>query len=141
MADLRTESLTRILNMLFDRAGGNINGCAIVTMDGITLVAKLPSDADPDRMGAIAGTMQGVAERAMRDLASGRTEELIVKGEQGMLMVLGAGAEAVLAVTMPGNGNLGMARLEAREAARQVTHILSPVLADTARVMAPANSR
>lgn len=120
----RQERILSILDQLGNSVSGDITGALAVSMDGIVLAARLSTDVNADRVGAVAATMVGVTRRVSGELKLGSTEESILKANSGLFMVLPAGEEALLAVNLRPNGNLGMVRLEARDAAMAISQVL-----------------
>lgn len=120
----RQERILSILDQLSTSVSGDITGALAVSMDGIVLAARLSNDVNADRVGAVAATMVGVTRRVSGELKLGSTEESILKANSGLFMVLPAGDEALLAVNLRANGNLGMVRLEARDAATAISQVL-----------------
>jgi uncharacterized protein len=120
----RQEQILAILDYLSANGGTDIAGAVAVSMDGIVLAARMSSDVNADRVGAVAATMIGVTKRVSGDLKIGATEEAIVKAANGMFIVLPAGEQALLAVNLKQGANLGMVRIEAREAAAAIGNLL-----------------
>lgn len=113
----RQEQIASALERLAANTGTDIAGAAAVSMDGIVLVSRLSADVNVDRLGAVAATMMGVTRRVSNELKIGMAEETIIKADNGLFMVLPAGEQSLLAVNLRQGANLGMVRLEAREAA------------------------
>jgi hypothetical protein len=66
----------------------------------------------------------GVTRRVAGELKIGSTREAIIDSENGLFMVLPAGDQSLLAVNLRMGANLGMVRLEAREAAKEIGDVL-----------------
>lgn len=120
----RQEMIASILEQLKNNAGNDVSGAVAVGMDGIVLVSRMASDVNADRVGAVAATMIGVTRRVSSELRIGATEEAIIKADNGLFMVLPAGEQSLLAVNLRHGANLGMVRLEAREAAAAISRAL-----------------
>jgi uncharacterized protein len=116
----RQEQITEALERLASSTGTDLVGAAAVSMDGIVLVSRMSAEVNPDRLGAVAATMMGVTRRVSGELKIGMTEETIIKSDNGMFMVLPAGDQSLLAVNLRQGANLGLVRLEAREAAQRI---------------------
>jgi predicted regulator of Ras-like GTPase activity (Roadblock/LC7/MglB family) len=78
------------------------------------------NEVNADRVGAVAATMIGVTKRISGELKIGSTEESIIKSSQGLFLVLPAGDQALLAVSLRQGANLGMVRIEARDSAELI---------------------
>lgn len=120
----RQEQIAAILDRLADNAGNDVAGVAAVSMDGIVMVSRMSAEVNADRVGAVAATMMGVTRRVSGELKIGMPEETIIKSDNGLFMVLPAGDQSLLAVNLRQGANLGMVRLEAREAARSIHQVL-----------------
>lgn len=120
----RQEQIAAILDRLAENTGNDVAGAAAVSMDGIVMVSRMSADVNADRVGAVAATMMGVTRRVSGELKLGLPEETIIKSGNGLFMVLPAGDQSLLAVNLRQGANLGMVRLEAREAARAIHQVL-----------------
>lgn len=120
----RQEQVLAILDRLTTNAGTDISGSVAVSMDGIVLASRMQNDVNADRVGAVAATMVGVTRRISGELKIGATEEAILKADSGMFIVLPAGDQAMLAINLKQGANLGMVRLEARDAATAIGKVI-----------------
>jgi predicted regulator of Ras-like GTPase activity (Roadblock/LC7/MglB family) len=120
----RQEQLLTILDHLSSNGGSDITGAVVVSMDGIVLASRVSNDVNTDRVGAVAATMVGVTRRVSNEIKIGSMEEAIIKADNGLFMVLPAGEQSLLAVNLRQGANLGMVRIEAREAAAAVGRTL-----------------
>jgi uncharacterized protein len=120
----RQDQIAGFLEQLAANTGTDLIGAAAVSMDGIILVSRMSAEVNADRVGAVAATMMGVTRRVSGELKIGSTEEAIIKSDNGMFMVLPAGDQSLLAVNLRHGANLGLVRLEAREAAQQIGRTL-----------------
>jgi predicted regulator of Ras-like GTPase activity (Roadblock/LC7/MglB family) len=93
-------------------------------MDGIVLASRMSNDINADRVGAVAATMVGVSRRVSNELKIGLTEEAILKSNNGLFIVMPAGDQAMLAVNLKQGANLGMVRIEARDAAAEISRLI-----------------
>jgi hypothetical protein len=120
----RQEQLAAILEQFQNNAGNDVAGVAAVGMDGIVLVHRMSADVNADRVGAVAATMMGVTRRVSGELRMGAPEETIIKSGGGLFMVLPAGDQSLLAVNLREGANLGLVRIEARDAANQIGGVI-----------------
>lgn len=116
----RQEQVLAILDHLSVNAGNDVTGAVAVSMDGIVLASRMANEVNADRVGAVAATMVGVTRRVSGELKIGFPEEAIIKADNGLFMVLPAGDQSLLAVNLRHGANLGMVRIEAREAAAAI---------------------
>lgn len=120
----RQEQIATVLDRLSANAGNDVRGVAAVGMDGIVLVSRMSADVNADRVGAVAATMMGVTRRVSGELKVGSPKETIIDADDGVFMVLPAGGQSLLAINLQKGANLGMVRLEARDAAHEIAQIL-----------------
>jgi predicted regulator of Ras-like GTPase activity (Roadblock/LC7/MglB family) len=120
----RQEQVLEVLEQLMVNSGNDMLGAVAVSMDGIVLASRMATDVNADRVGAVAATMVGVTRRVSNELKIGLTEEAIIKADNGFFMVLPAGEQSLLAITLRQGANLGMVRIEARDAATSISKIL-----------------
>jgi uncharacterized protein len=120
----RQEQISEVLERLISNAGSDVGGVAAVGMDGIVLVSKMSADVNADRVGAVAATMMGVTRRVSGELKIGMPKETIIDADGGLFMVLPAGDQSLLAINLRQGANLGLVRLEAREASQDIGKIL-----------------
>ncbi len=116
----RQEQVLAILDHLSLNAGNDVTGAVAVSMDGIVLASRMANEVNADRVGAVAATMVGVTRRVSGELKIGFPAEAIIKADNGLFMVLPAGDQSLLAVNLRHGANLGMVRIEAREAAAAI---------------------
>lgn len=120
----RQEQIIGALDRLAQNIGSDISGAVAVSTDGIVLASRMSSDVNADRVGAVAATMIGVTKRVSGELKIGLTEEAIIKSDNGLFMVLPAGDQSLLAVNVKHGANLGMVRIEARDAASAIGRVM-----------------
>lgn len=120
----RQEQISQILDQLKTNAGNDVSGVAAVGMDGIVLVSNMSAEVNADRVGAVAATMMGVTRRVSGELKIGFPKETIIDADGGMFMVIPAGDQSLLAINLREGANLGLVRIEGRDAAKQIGTVL-----------------
>lgn len=121
----RSELLAGILDQLVSNNSIDVAGAAVISTDGMLLGSRMGPDVNADRVGAIAATMMGVTVRVVNDLKIGKAEETIIRADNGYLVVVPVTNQVVLAITLRPHANLGMIRLEAREAGQAIAVAMS----------------
>lgn len=114
-----------------------VERCVIVTEDGLP-VASYPLDADangaeqkPERLNenaelaALAASLAGAGERAMKRLAQGKPGRLVLEGESGTMLSFPVG-EISLAVLVASDANLAQVLFAAQKAAEDIESVLAP---------------
>ncbi|NNM82358.1 MAG: hypothetical protein HKL98_07160 [Burkholderiales bacterium] len=120
---MREQILRTILSDL-SGASADIEASAIISSDGLTIVALLPKEVDEDRVGAMAAAMLSLGERTARELSRGTLEQVMVKGEEGYILMSHAGKDAVLTVIARKDAKLGLIFLDTKRAAKSIADIL-----------------
>ncbi len=113
---MREEMLRNILSEL-NGMSADIEASAIISTDGLIISALLPASMDEDRVGAMAAAMLSLGERTAEELGRGELEQVLIKGNNGYVMMLHAGKETVLSVVAKSSAKLGLIFLDAKRAA------------------------
>ncbi len=106
------------------RAIPELNGVMIASQDGLAIAHDFP-EADAERIAAMAATALGLGKRISERTSMGELAEAVVRGQNGYLVVYGAGADAVLVMQGPIDSNLGLMRIEARVASVEIKQLLA----------------
>src|SRR2546428_498776 len=99
-------------------------GATIARRDGILIAHALPTTMDPKKIAAMTAAIVGTSEMATIQLAQGRFVRAIIESDEGKLLSLGAGDEALLVALVYDDANLGLVLLAMERAAKQVEKIL-----------------
>lgn len=118
--------IDRLTNSLYElqRSAAGIEASVIVSVDGLMIASALPSDATEDRVAAMSAAMLSLGERIATELGRGSLEQVYVKGDQGYVILMSVGQEAVLTVLAHSRAKLGLIFLEMRRAVEQLTGLL-----------------
>jgi hypothetical protein len=107
--------LTEALYAL-QRSAGGIQASAIVSVDGLIIASALPSETGEDRVAAMSAAMLSLGERIAMELSRGEPEQVYVRGNNGYVLLMSVGQEAVLTVLASTGAKLGLVFLEMRRA-------------------------
>lgn len=121
-ATAEQQELSRCLASL-RRAIPELRGGMIASTDGLPVSHDF-ADQDADRIAAMAGMASSMGGRISEQVALGRFQEVVVRGDDGYLVAYAAGGQAVLVLSGPSDANLGLMRIEARAASALITRIL-----------------
>ena len=105
----------------------DIKSAAVVRRDGLVVTHTFPDGVDPKIVAAMTAAIVGTSEMATVQLAQGRFVRAIVESEDGKLLSLGAGEEALLVALVYDDANLGLVLMALERAAKQVEKILQDV--------------
>ncbi len=99
-----------------------IEAAAVVSIDGLPIAARLPSDLDDALLSAMGSALLTVGERAASDLGKGGLQQVFAQGATGAIIMVSAGPDAVLMVSTNKASltGLGLVFLEMERAAAQI---------------------
>lgn len=95
----------------------DVEASAVVSVDGLTIAAALPSSVEEDRVSAMSAAMLSLGERIAGELGRGSLEEVYIHGDDGYVLLTSIGNGAVLTVLARKHAKLGLVFLEMRRAA------------------------
>jgi hypothetical protein len=107
----RTEELNNRLRDL-QASSGDVEAAAVVSVDGLSMASSLPADIEEDRVSAMSAAMLSLGERISSELGRGELEQVMVKGENGYVILTSIGEEAVLTVLARKEAKLGLIFLD-----------------------------
>src|SRR5512142_2241089 len=120
---LRSAALTKSRTQLMvDRlrelqaSSPDIEASAIVSVDGLTIASALPQGVEEDRVSAMSAAMLSLGERIASELGRGSLAQVYIKGEQGYVVLMSIGEDAVLTALAREQAKLGLIFLDMRRA-------------------------
>lgn len=88
------------------------------------IAAMLPTGMDEDRVGAMAAAMLSLGDRTSQELQRGTLEQVLIKGNNGYVLMAHAGKDAVISVMAKPSARLGLVFLDVKRAVEDITKIL-----------------
>lgn len=119
----RADQVTQILKGLVTNTP-DVEGAAMVSVDGLILASALPAGTDEDRVSAMAAALLSLGERTSQELQRGTLDQVYVKGSSGYIILMQAGSEAVLQTIAGSSAKLGMVLLEMKRAAQELSRLV-----------------
>ena len=119
----RTESMTNILKDL-EAGTPDIEAGAIVSVDGLIMASALPQDVEEDRVAAMSAAMLSLGERTAQELKRGSLNQVFIRGEDGYVLLMNAGEDAVLTTLVRKDAKLGIVFLDMKRAVEEIAKIL-----------------
>jgi predicted regulator of Ras-like GTPase activity (Roadblock/LC7/MglB family) len=112
----------KMVDRLKDLQGNtpDIEASAIVSVDGLIMASSLPSGVEEDRVSAMSAAMLSLGERIAGELGRGGLDEVYIHGNDGYVLLMSSGNEAVLTVLARQEAKLGLVLLEMRRAAQEL---------------------
>ncbi|MHA1167325.1 MAG: roadblock/LC7 domain-containing protein [Candidatus Hodarchaeales archaeon] len=102
----------------------DIQGLVVVTKDGLPIAASIDSRIDEDRISAMTAASLNLAERVVLELNRGIMSEMIIKGNEGLVIIMDAGEEAVLTGITHSDAKLGLVLLDMKRASRKLSEMI-----------------
>ncbi len=103
----------------------DVEAAAVIDNDGLMIASALPADADDDSVAAMTAAMLGLGERTTTELGRGTFEMVMVRGDEGFLILIRCGPDAVLACLTGPKAKLGLIFLDLRRTAAEVGRLLA----------------
>jgi len=119
----RTETMTNILKEL-EAGTPDIEASAIVSVDGLIMASALPQDVEEDRVAAMSAAMLSLGERTAQELNRGRLDQVFIRGEDGYVLLMNAGEDAVLTTLVRKDAKLGLIFLDMKRAVGELTKLV-----------------
>ncbi|PKN92714.1 MAG: hypothetical protein CVU44_13730 [Chloroflexi bacterium HGW-Chloroflexi-6] len=105
-------------------SASDIEASAVVSVDGLIMASALQQGAEEDRVSAMSAAMLSLGERIASELGRGGLEQVYIKGNNGFIVLIAVGDEAVLTALARQEGKLGLVFLEMRRAAEDLTKLV-----------------
>jgi len=102
----------------------DIETSAVVSADGLPIATALPQGVEEDRVAAMSAAMLSLGERIASELGSGSLEQVYIKGQQGYVVLMSVGEEAVLTALAREQAKLGLIFLDMRRAAEALSKLI-----------------
>ena len=128
---LRSAALTKSRTQkLVDRlrdmqaSSPDIEGSAIVSVDGLSIASALHQEIEEDRVSAMSAAMLSLGERIASELGRGSLEQVYIRGVNGYVLLMAVGEEAVLTVMARKEAKLGLILLDMKRAVTDLTELI-----------------
>jgi predicted regulator of Ras-like GTPase activity (Roadblock/LC7/MglB family) len=119
----RTEEMVRHLKAL-QMNTPDIEASAVVSVDGLIMASALPADVEEDRVSAMSAAMLSLGERIATELKRGALDQVFVRGEDGYVVLVSVGEEAVLTALAFSRAKLGLVFLEMKRTANELVSLV-----------------
>lgn len=118
-----TNTLTAILNDL-NSTSADIEASGVISADGSIMAAVLPAALNEHRVAAMSAAMLSLADKIAAELKRGALEQVLIKGDNGYVLMTHAGDKAVLTIMARPNAKLGLIFLDTKRAAESIASML-----------------
>ncbi|HEY9088793.1 MAG TPA: roadblock/LC7 domain-containing protein [Anaerolineaceae bacterium] len=123
MTKSRTQLMVERLREL-QASSPDIEASAVVSLDGLTIASALPQGVEEDRVSAMSAAMLSLGERIASELGRGSLDQVYIKGQNGYVVLMSIGEDAVLTALAREQAKLGLIFLDMRRAAEALTKLI-----------------
>ena len=119
----RIEQVNDILKFM-QSGTPDVEGCAIVSDDGLMIASAFPSNFDEGRIAGMTSTLLSLGSRTAEELARGDMEQVFVKGKKGYVIATQASEGTVFVVLTNEHAKLGLIFLDMGRCVEQIKKVL-----------------
>ena len=123
MTKTRTQKMVDRLRDL-QASSPDVEGSAIVSVDGLSIASALHQEIEEDRVSAMSAAMLSLGERIASELGRGILEQVYIRGENGYVLLMAVGDEAVLTVMARKEAKLGLILLDMKRAVEDFNQLI-----------------
>lgn len=123
MAISRTDKMSERLRDL-QASSPDVEASAVISVDGLTIASALPESIEGDRVAAMSAAMLSLGERISGELGRGILDQVYIRGENGFMILMAVGDEAVLTVLARKQAKLGLLFLDMRRVTQDLTELV-----------------
>ncbi len=102
----------------------DIEASIIVSLDGLTIASALPPEIEEDRVSAMSAAMLSLGEHIANELGRGSLDQVYIKGENGFVILMSVGKDAVLTALAREQAKLGLIFLDMRRATEDLVKLI-----------------
>ena len=102
----------------------DVEASAVVSVDGLIMASDLPADVEEDRVSAMSAAMLSLGERIAGELGRGGLDQVYIRGDNGYVILMSVGEEAVLTALARKDAKLGLVFLDMRRAAADLGRLV-----------------
>lgn len=123
MAISRTDKMSERLRDL-QASSPDVEASAVISVDGLTIASALPESIEGDRVAAMSAAMLSLGERISGELGRGILDQVYIRGENGFMILMAVGDEAVLTVLARKQAKLGLLFLDMRRVTQDLAELV-----------------
>ena len=123
MASSRSQQLVEELKKL-QVSSPDIQASAIVSVDGLIIASALPRNVEEDRVSAMSAAMLSLGERISHELSRGDLDQVYIRGDNGYVMLMAVGEDAVLTILAGVKAKLGLIFLDIKRTSEAIEKLI-----------------
>lgn len=118
--------IEQIHNILADlkAAHNGVEGCILVTAQGLPIDSVLEGTADEDLISAMTASISSVSERVTKELGKGQINNISILGDHGYIILLDVTGRAVLTILAKTDANLGLILLLSKKSCKKLSALI-----------------
>ena len=105
-------------------SAGDIEGSAVVRSDGLIVAFAMPRHTDETLVAAMSAALLNIGTRTVRELARGDLDKVIVSGNKGDVVLMGAGRDSILSSITKTGSNLGLILVEMKKTCTRLGNLM-----------------
>jgi predicted regulator of Ras-like GTPase activity (Roadblock/LC7/MglB family) len=121
-----SENISELIELLrkMEAVNAEIQGSAIVSVQGLPICSVLARDVNDGIVSAMSAAILSVSERAVEELARGDLKRILIEGNDGIIILSKAGQNAILCTLCKANASLGMVFLNIQSVSRKISELI-----------------
>jgi len=121
-----SENISELIELLrkMEAVNAEIQGSAIVSVQGLPICSVLARDVNDGIVSAMSAAILSVSERAVEELARGDLKRILIEGNDGIIILSKAGQNAILCTLARPDASLGMVFLNIQSVSGKIAELL-----------------
>jgi len=119
----RAKRLNQVLRTLQNESP-EVEACALISEDSLIIASALPQHIDEMRVAGICATLLNLGTRASLELKRGELNQVLVRGEDGYVVMMTASRGTMLIILTSKNAKLGLVFLDMNTTIEEINRIL-----------------
>jgi len=121
-----SENISELIDLLrrMEAVNSDIQGSAIVSVQGLPICSVLARDVNDGIVSAMSAAILSVSERAVEELARGDLKRILIEGVDGIIILSKAGENAILCTLAKSDASLGMVFLNIQSVSKKIAESL-----------------
>ena len=107
-----------------EATAGDIEGSAVVRSDGLIVAFAMPRNTDETLVAAMSAALLNIGTRTVKELSRGDLEKVIVSGNKGDVVLMGAGRDSILSSITKTGSNLGLILVEMKKTCTRLGNLM-----------------
>ena len=112
---------------IFQRSSPEVEAVALISLDGLVIASALLPEMSEDRISAMSASILSLAEQIGKETSRGVLEQVHIKGENGHVVLMAVGDQAVLTALVASSAKMGILLLDMRHASEDLNKKLIQV--------------